>query len=45
MFQQTAYSPILMGPYNRKRRVRWLSPLMVLALTSITIGSVLALVL
>ena len=45
MFQQTAYPPILMGPYNRKRRVRWLSPLAFLALTSITLGSVLAFVL
>jgi hypothetical protein len=35
----------MMGPYNRKRRVRWLNPLTVLALGSITIGSVLAFVL
>jgi hypothetical protein len=46
MSQQFPYSPILMGPYSRKRRL--FSPARqyaVLALASVTIGAALAFVL
>jgi hypothetical protein len=46
MFQHFTYSPVLMGPYSRKRRL--FSPARqyaVLALASFTIGAALAFVL
>ena len=48
MSRQSAYSPILMGPYSRKRRLRIFAgtgQFALLALASITVGSVLAFVL
>jgi len=48
MFQPLAYPPVLIGPYSRKRRTKMAvgaSQLAMLALVSITVGSVLAFVL
>ena len=48
MSQQFSYSPILIGPYSRKRRLRLLTPASqyaMLALASVTAGAVLAFVL
>ncbi len=48
MSQQFTYSPILIGPYSRKRRARLFSPASqyaMLALASVAMGAILAFVL